>query len=146
MTIWAPPDTRSLKYHGAGVYHSTTQGGAAGVRNLDSEDWDTDAYHDTVTNNSRITIPAGLGGYYIVRGFVYTGTGANTDKLTRILKNGATVRGSNEYGAMVGSIALWIGALVAGDYVEVYTDTTNTTGHASAVEAQNSLTVVLLGV
>lgn len=30
--------------------------------------YDTDAYHDTSTNNTRITIPAGLGGYYRLGG------------------------------------------------------------------------------
>jgi len=29
------------------------------------EDFDTDGYHSTVTNTGRITIPAGLGGYYL---------------------------------------------------------------------------------
>jgi hypothetical protein len=31
----------------------------------DAEDYDTDSYHDNSTNNTRITIPAGLAGYYM---------------------------------------------------------------------------------
>jgi hypothetical protein len=32
----------------------------------DAEDYDTDSYHSNSVNNTRITIPAGLAGYYIV--------------------------------------------------------------------------------
>src|SRR5688572_4346642 len=31
---------------------------------FDAEDYDTDTFHDTVTNNSRITIPSGKDGKY----------------------------------------------------------------------------------
>lgn len=33
-----------------------------------ADQFDTDAYHDTVTNNSRITIPASRGGTYVISG------------------------------------------------------------------------------
>jgi len=33
---------------------------------FDQEDFDTDGFHDNVTNNSRITIPSGKDGYYVV--------------------------------------------------------------------------------
>jgi hypothetical protein len=32
----------------------------------DTEDFDTDGYHDNVTNNGRLTVPSGLAGYYLV--------------------------------------------------------------------------------
>lgn len=34
--------------------------------NFDTEDFDSDAFHDNVTNNTRITIPASYGGYYMI--------------------------------------------------------------------------------
>jgi hypothetical protein len=33
---------------------------------LDTERFDSDAFHDNVTNNTRFTIPASMGGYYMV--------------------------------------------------------------------------------
>lgn len=33
---------------------------------FDGEEWDTNAYHDLVTNNSRITIPPGKAGKYLI--------------------------------------------------------------------------------
>lgn len=131
----------NMVFHGASAYHSTTQA-STGVRSLDSEDFDTDGYHDTVTNNSRMTIPTGLGGYYHVRAFIYGMTG---NQLCRILKNGAVTRGTNIY-SDTGRECTTILNLIAGDYVESYTDNAGTTGHASAIEAQNSLTIVMLGV
>jgi hypothetical protein len=34
----------------------------------EADDWDTDGFHDPVTNSSRLTVPAGLGGLYHVVG------------------------------------------------------------------------------
>lgn len=124
---------------GAKAYHNTTQGGAAGVRSLNSEEYDTDGFHSTVTNNSRMTIPAGLGGKYYVRGYVWY---SSANVIIRVLKNGSTVVGSNVI-APAGECVTILN-LAPGDYVEVYTDTTGTTGHASAVEAMNSLEIVKL--
>lgn len=138
----------NVTFHGCSAYHNAVQTGSAGVRSLNSEDFDTDGYHDNATNNSRITIPAGLGGYYLVRGFVYTGASpdGSTPILVRIQHNGLdTVRGTNTYQANVGGSTEWIGLLEAGDYVEIYTDTIGNTGHASAPAAQNALSVALLG-
>lgn len=46
---------------GALVYHSTSQSVTAPYHVLfDSEDYDTSAIHDTVTNNSRLTVPTGV--------------------------------------------------------------------------------------
>jgi hypothetical protein len=45
---------------------------------FDNESYDTDAFHSNVTNNTRITIPAGLSGYYRVTanlGFLANTTG-----------------------------------------------------------------------
>ena len=34
--------------------------------NFDGEEYDTSGFHDNVTNNERLTVPAGLGGTYII--------------------------------------------------------------------------------
>ena len=40
--------------------------GAVVAMTWDTEDWDSDGYHSTASNTDRITIPAGLGGYFLV--------------------------------------------------------------------------------
>jgi len=37
---------------------------------FNTEIFDTDGFHDNVTNNTRLTIPAGLGGWYMIGGSI----------------------------------------------------------------------------
>jgi hypothetical protein len=131
---------------GASAYHNTTQSLSGGaVFSLNSEDFDSDGFHDNSTNNSRMTIPAGLGGKYLIVGHFYTGTG--TERAVSLIKNGIAgtyIRGSYsaaQYGGIVSAIA----DLAAGDYVEMYTTETATFGHASSVERMSSLSLVRIG-
>ena len=58
---------------------------------LDSEQFDTDAFHSTSVNNTRFTIPAGLGGYYLATANIGWQANATGIRILRILKNGTTV-------------------------------------------------------
>lgn len=90
---------------------------------FDTETYDTDAYHDTVTNNSRFTVPSGQGGTYIVTLTVWQ---SSNYKWARIMKNWATALATNGVGSstsVTGTDAwtytvTWVGRLVATDYVE----------------------------
>jgi len=53
-----------------------------------ADQWDTNAYHDTATNNTRLTIPTGAGGKYLLTCFFSGGT--STQKLFTLKVNGAT--------------------------------------------------------
>lgn len=55
-----------------------------------AEDTDTDGYHDNSTNNTRFTVPSGLGGVYYVEGSIkWTAqAGATGGALVFIRKNG----------------------------------------------------------
>jgi hypothetical protein len=82
-------------FHGVRAYHNTTQtvgASAAILAALNSERFDTDAYHDTSSNNSRLTVPTGLGGYYLIG---YTVDCASTadigDMLAEVYLNGTTI-------------------------------------------------------
>lgn len=57
---------------------------------LNSERFDTNTFHDTSTNNSRLTVPSGQGGTYLIGG--NGGFAANATGLRgfRILLNGTT--------------------------------------------------------
>lgn len=56
-----------------------------------AEDTDTDGYHDNSTNNTRFTVPSGLGGVYYVEGSVQwtSQTGATGGVVLFIRKNGS---------------------------------------------------------
>lgn len=56
--------------HSAAQPQANNGGGTGHLLGLafDTETWDTDGFHDPVTNNSRITIPAGLAGKYVALG------------------------------------------------------------------------------
>jgi hypothetical protein len=61
---------------------------------FDSELFDTDAFHDTVTNNGRFTIPTGKAGKYLVVARAAFATNATGKRGGRVLKNGTAVAGS----------------------------------------------------
>jgi hypothetical protein len=120
---------------------------------MDSEEFDTDGFHSTSSNTSRMTIPAGLGGKYLVVGGTYFAT-ADVDgvRIMRLRKNGADVRGekrsvpsASTSGALIGT---WILDLVAGDYVEVFvyqnSGAAMDVGHATELEDQSHLAIMRL--
>lgn len=131
--IWGVADQTatagSAAFVGAKAYNSVVQSLANNTDTaltLDSEEYDTDAIHDTATNTSRLTVPAGKAGKWRFRYHTFSSaTNATGIRATYLRKNGTTkIRGSND--RRVGSTAvnptLEGGAdieLIAGDYVEV---------------------------
>lgn len=136
-------------FHGAKAYHDTTVAWSDAETKafpLNSEEFDTDGYHSTVTDNSRMTIPAGLAGYYWVHAAAYIEGDPAQDAPTSILKNypgtgsGATyvVRGSattpytaqpNAVGGVTDVDCLVY--LAEGDYVEAFLYVDNDGGGGS---------------
>jgi len=83
---------------------------------------DTDGFHSTVTNTSRITIPSGKDGKYRVFGQVTYNSNGTGNRRASIAKNGTRVRQTiNNPTATASCFATAEGilSLVAGDYVEV---------------------------
>ncbi len=92
-----------------------------------SEEWDTDGFHDTSTNTSRITIPTGKGGKYAINGLVFFNSVVTTAIQLAIYKNGSALPGNtrgylnyvqaanSEYAAGNTTISL-----AAGDYIELF--------------------------
>jgi hypothetical protein len=73
-----------------GSPHQSIANNTATALTFGTETFDTDAYHSTVSNTSRITIPAGKAGYYSLYGQV---TWDNTNAMSteiRVYKNGNT--------------------------------------------------------
>jgi hypothetical protein len=96
--------------------------------NFNSEDIDTNSFHDNATNNSRITIPSGLGGKYLIGVMLNwdqsNGTGSRN---TYIYKNGGAIAqsaaGLGAGGVPSATLPIgfsYIADLAATDYVEAY--------------------------
>ena len=84
---------------GARVYHDANQSTADNtdvVLAFNSERYDTDAFHDTVTNNSRLTVPSGQGGKYLISGHVTWDTNDTGSRYLKVLLNGATTIASQQ--------------------------------------------------
>ena len=98
---------------------------------FDSERFDTDTCHSTVSNTGRLTVPANGDGLYLIGGSVQLGSFADTGGLLgiRILLNGATViaghtdvRGATQvYAVSISTLY----SLVATNYVELQVYTTD---------------------
>jgi hypothetical protein len=85
------------------------------------EDFDTDGFHSTSTNTSRITIPAGKAGKYLVTSKVQYASNSNGRRITQIIKNGSNLWDFES--ASPGSTNLQLQGvaiidLAEGDYVE----------------------------
>ena len=90
---------------------------------FDVEDFDTDGFHSNVTNTSRITIPAGKGGKYLLNGIFYFAANATGYRYSNFAKNGTTVSGLAQVAGASASIEVGLSNsivlnLVATDYVE----------------------------
>ena len=89
-----------------------------------SENFDTDGYHDNSVNNTRITIPAGKGGYYLLQAINNFAPNAIGYRTIAIRKNGTTDIATFEFtnagaGAACGQFLAITNLAVATDYYEV---------------------------
>jgi hypothetical protein len=123
---WAAPAAAS--FVGCVLYNSANQSLANSTEvkiTFNSESLDTDSFHSTSSNTSRITIPAGKGGKYLFFAFGVFVNNANGYRQLQMWKNNdSTTRFANfttvgnstntTYGNLVGVIDL-----VATDYVEL---------------------------
>lgn len=138
------------------AYNSGTQSATSGADLLvtfDSEVYDVGSMHSTVSNTSRMTIPAGGDGLYLVIGKVWFGGSVTGIQEINIYKNGTElpVAGRAWIGGGTGgaqyNINSQILSLVAGDYIEIAAFQNSggsmTIGSASALNA-NALTIVKL--
>jgi len=90
----------------------------------DSEEWDTDGFHSTSTNTSRITIPTGKDGKYLVEAQIFFAANTTGNRQVRIRKNGSIVLTGIQYAPnpAFGFYATTSGvlSLAAGDYLECF--------------------------
>lgn len=127
MSLYSPGthNATSHTFVGCKATHSTTQATTSGtdlVLAWDTETYDTDAIHDTVTNNSRFTVPSGMGGKWnLATRIRYAANASGTRDIGYRLNGGSTVYIAQTPG---NAIARDIHAsttltLAAADYIEV---------------------------
>ena len=90
---------------------------------LNSERFDTSGFHDTATNTSRMTVPAGLGGMYVISGSLEWAAGATGQRAIFLRLNGTTDLAGSRHDAAAASVTTHtistIYQLAATDYVEL---------------------------
>jgi hypothetical protein len=120
-------NSRPVIMAGVRAYHNAAQTittATTTVLAFNSERYDSDAFHDTVTNNSRLTVPAGLAGKYLC--FVNVDWFATTDatwRLVSIRLNGVTHIGRTGGPSLTSASGnaqnvSVVYDLAAGDYIE----------------------------
>lgn len=121
---WATPASGST-FSGVGVSNTTDLSTSTGTWTsitFNTELFDTDAYHSTSSNTSRITIPAGKSGYFLVTIVgLFEGTNATGTRDLAIAKNGTRVLDSvtnKATGSNQSCAASIVMSLVATDYIE----------------------------
>jgi hypothetical protein len=105
--LWAAPAAPSyvgaqaaLSASGQSISYTS---GVETIISFGSENFDTDGFHSTSTNTSRMTIPSGKGGKYLFTGTLFLNTVPNYARLT-LAKNGTFIREVLSYGGRIGSL------------------------------------------
>ena len=86
---WATPSS-GVTFSGVLVYQSAGQSmsnATSTVITFNSETYDTDAFHSTSSNTSRLTVPAGKAGYYLIFGQLAYPGNATGQRQAEILIN-----------------------------------------------------------
>jgi hypothetical protein len=128
LPSWATPSAGSTLV-GCSITGTGTQSISSSTwtaLTYNSESFDTDAFHDNATNNTRITIPTGKGGKYLITSCCQWSSASGTGRrMLKIYLNGVA---SSTYFTELSPAAstypfnLFTGvmSLSAGDYIETY--------------------------
>jgi hypothetical protein len=124
---WATPSSSSPTFVGCSIYNSATfslTNNTNTLLTMNSEFFDSNAFHDTTTNTARITIPTGYGGKYLVALAGKWEANSNGWRAVELYKNNASllsmiqIPGNGTINAY--NRASIIVSLAAGDYLELY--------------------------
>jgi len=119
VTAAAQPRCKAYKTGGAQSISDST----ATVITFDAESFDVGTMHDNATNNTRLTIPSGGDGLYVVTaGVAFTGNATGVRALTLKL-TGTAVSDTQDSSVAAATHIMQLSAIslaVAGDYFEVF--------------------------
>jgi len=127
IPVWAA--TPAASFVGCLLNKSATQSiahDAEAIVSYNQETFDTDGFHDNSTNNTRITVPSGKGGYYLFYGNYHFASNSTGVRMAYFIKNGAggaiqgsqTLLGATASNVFITNNAILIN-LTAGDYLEM---------------------------
>jgi len=128
LPSWATPSSGSA-YSGASLSNNGTVTVASNTWTAipyPQEEWDTNSYHDTSTNNTRFTIPSGKAGKYLFTITLdYEGYNGWANSRISIYKNGSQLKYASQFangttGGGHGFTLAGIVDAVVGDYYETY--------------------------
>jgi len=149
---WATPTASTPAF--VGVSCTNTAGTTQSISTatwtaitFNAEDFDTDSFHSTSSSTSRITIPAGKAGKYLLTSHVYLDSSSGTGRrFGSFYKNGAEAQVARvevavSTGTYIGMVNTIILNLAVADYVEVYFyqssgGTLSTAGEVCSFQAQ----------
>ena len=124
---WATPSSGTPAFVGVSVYDSVGAGQSISnttytALTYDSENYDTDSFHSTSTNTSRLTIPTGKGGKYQINTFVNWDSTSGGRRIVTIYKNGTNTRvlGNQTSSGYLGQTGAYVIELAAADYIQVF--------------------------
>jgi hypothetical protein len=120
----------STNFVGAKAYRSTNlsvTGGTPTAITYPSEEFDTDSFHSTSTNTSRMTVPSGKAGKYLITGSASLDGATSNYGEIRIYKNGSALGNGLVAGitnrvatGVYGFLASTVVDAAVGDYFELF--------------------------
>jgi len=144
---WAALPSSTPTFTGCKATQASAWSIANGTNNVfafPNEEFDTDGYHSTTTNNGRITIPTGKGGYYMFTFTIGQETTAGQIEFY-FRKNGSTISrfDSDDATSYSHNFTIFLN-VAAGDYFDI--SVYNNTGGTITQVGETSFVCVLLGV
>jgi len=125
VPAWETPSSGTPAFVGCSLTKTAGQSVANNTLTTitwDSETFDTDGFHDNVTNNSRITIPSGKAGKYLFIAIINWNNSATGYREVRITKNGTAQAYANFAATPSGEAASIMHTILnmsVGDYVDL---------------------------
>jgi len=121
---WATPAGGST-FVGCSISNTNTSVSISNATNtkvaMNTETFDTDGFHDNSTNNTRITIPSGKAGKYLINGSTFFAGNATGERTAYIFKNNAEVKATFTVPNASANCNVFVTAvldLAVADYVE----------------------------
>lgn len=119
---WATPTTTFVGCRASNSVAQSIPTSVTTAVTFNTESFDTDGFHSTTTNTSRMTVPSGKGGKYLVTGGATFATNATGNREIYIYKNGNQYSSAFSPGTSVGSTSVVISDIVTlspTEYVEI---------------------------
>jgi len=126
VPTWATPASATT-FVGASAYRAASQtisNATETALTFDNENYDTNAFHDNVTNNTRMTVPSGKAGKYLITANTIFTNNATGQRIVYVYVNATNVTFTGP--AIGGSASIDLGLtttyvadLLVGDIVEV---------------------------